>query len=61
MLRLILQALKGMAATFRVASSAIIRTAASKRLPNTDSVLMLLKWLERHLSQREPGGEDASR
>jgi trehalose 6-phosphate synthase/phosphatase len=61
MLRLIFQALKGMAATFRVASSMIIRTAAARRLPNTDSVLMLLKWLERHLSQREPGGEDASR
>ena len=50
-----------MAATFRVASSRIIRTAAARRLPNTDSVLMLLKWLERHLSQREPGVEDASR
>jgi trehalose 6-phosphate synthase/phosphatase len=61
MLRLIFQALKGMAATFRVAPSMIIRTAAARRLPNTDSVLMLLKWLERHLSQREPGDEDASR
>ena len=47
-----------MAATFRVASSSIIRTAAEKRLPNTDSVLMMLKWLERHLSHREPAGED---
>lgn len=56
-----MQALKGMAATFRVASSRIICTAATRRLPNTDSVLMLLKWLERHLSQRELGGEGASR
>jgi trehalose 6-phosphate synthase/phosphatase len=50
-----------MAATFRVASSRIIRTAAERRLPNTDSVLMMLKWLERHLSQREPGDGDATR
>lgn len=50
-----------MAATFRVTSSSIIRTAAEKRLPSTDSVLMMLKWLERHLSLREPGGEDTTR
>lgn len=56
-----LQALKGMAATFRVTSSSIIRTAAERRLPNTDSVLMMLKWLERHLSQRTPGAEDTVR
>jgi hypothetical protein len=61
LLTLILQALKGMAATFRVTSSSIIRTAAERRLPSTDSVLMMLKWLERHLSQREPGGEDTTR
>ncbi|PNF32258.1 hypothetical protein B7P43_G17687 [Cryptotermes secundus] len=56
-----MQALKGMAATFRVTSSSIIRTAAERRLPSTDSVLMMLKWLERHLSQRKPGGEDTMR
>lgn len=60
-LKLMLQALKGMAATFRVASSSIIRTAAERRLPSTDSVLTMLKWLERHLSQRKPGGEDTVR
>jgi hypothetical protein len=60
-LRLMLQALKGMAATFRVASSSIIRTAAERRLPSTDSVLMMLKWLERHLSQRKPGAEETVR
>lgn len=56
-----MQALKGMAATFRVASSSIIRTAAERRLPNTDSVLMMLKWLERHLGIRKPVPEDGSR
>jgi trehalose 6-phosphate synthase/phosphatase len=61
LVRLMFQALKGMAATFRVTSSRIIRTAAERRLPNTDSVLMMLKWLERHLSHREPGSEDATR
>ncbi|PSN33121.1 hypothetical protein C0J52_15546 [Blattella germanica] len=53
-----MQALKGMAATFRVASSSIIRTAAEVRLTNTDSVLMMLKWLERHLSNREVTDEN---
>lgn len=48
------QALKGMAATFRVASSHIIRTSAERRLPSTDSVLTMLKWVERHLSRRKP-------
>lgn len=49
-----IQALKGMAATFRVASSHIIRTSAERRLPSTDSVLTMLKWVERHLSRRKP-------
>lgn len=43
-----------MAATFRVASSHIIRTSAERRLPSTDSVLTMLKWVERHLSRRKP-------
>lgn len=49
-----MQALKGMAATFRVASSSIIKTAAERRLPSTDSVLAMLKWVERHFSKRKP-------
>ncbi|XP_033315169.1 alpha,alpha-trehalose-phosphate synthase [UDP-forming] isoform X2 [Bombus vosnesenskii] len=49
-----MKALKGMAATFRVASSHIIRTSAERRLPSTDSVLTMLKWVERHLSRRKP-------
>lgn len=43
-----------MAATFRVTSSHIIKTSAERRLPSTDSVLTMLKWIERHLSRRKP-------
>ncbi|KAF5292542.1 hypothetical protein FQR65_LT01688 [Abscondita terminalis] len=49
-----MMALKGMAATFRVTSSAITKTSAERRLASTDSVLTLLKWVERHLSRRKP-------
>lgn len=49
-----IQALKGMAATFRVTSSQIIKTAAERRLPSTDSVLTMLKWIERHFAKRFP-------
>ena len=46
-----------MAATFRVTSSDIIRTSAERRLPSTDSVLKMLKWVERHLDSRDiPNG-----
>ncbi|XP_039262026.2 trehalose-6-phosphate synthase-like [Styela clava] len=45
--------LKGLAFTFRVTSHhRRIRTAAKRRLPGTDSVLMLLKWIERHVGRR---------
>ncbi|KAK9507846.1 hypothetical protein O3M35_007620 [Rhynocoris fuscipes] len=43
-----MQALKGMAITFRVTTNDIIKTAADRRLPSTDSVLTLLKWVERY-------------
>lgn len=43
-----------MAATFRVTSSSITKTSAERRLPSTDSVLTLLRWVERHLSRRKP-------
>ncbi|XP_011206998.1 uncharacterized protein LOC105228748 [Bactrocera dorsalis] len=46
-------ALKGMARTFRVTSSDIVRTAADHRLPSTDSVYTLLKWVERHFMGRK--------
>lgn len=48
------QALKGLAASFRIAQSEIVKTAAERRLPSTDSVLTLLKWIERHFSKRLP-------
>lgn len=41
-----------MAATFRIASSNIIKTAAERRLPSTDSVLTMLKWVERHFMNK---------
>ena len=42
-----------MAATFHVAPSYIVKTAAERRLPSTDSVLTMLKWVERHVGRRE--------
>ncbi|KAJ8969008.1 hypothetical protein NQ317_003938 [Molorchus minor] len=55
-----MQALKGMAATFRVTTSAITKTSAERRLPSTDSVLTMLKWIERHLSRRKPSLDPTS-
>lgn len=43
-----------MAATFRVAQSQIVKTSAERRLPSTDSVLTMLKWVERHFGKRLP-------
>ncbi len=43
-----------MAATFRVAQSQIVKTSAERRLPSTDSVLTMLKWIERHFGNRQP-------
>jgi len=43
-----------MAATFRVAQSQIVKTSAERRLPSTDSVLTMLKWVERHFGKRSP-------
>lgn len=49
-----------MAATFRVTSSEIVKTSAERRLPSTDSVLTMLKWVERHLGRRKPSLEVVS-
>lgn len=49
-----------MAATFRVTTSQITKTSAERRLPSTDSVLTLLKWVERHLSRRKPSLDGSS-
>lgn len=43
-----------MAATFRVTSSQITKTSAEHRLPSPDSVLTLLRWVERHFMRRKP-------
>lgn len=43
-----------MAATFRVTSTHITKTQAEHRLPSTDSVLTMLKWVERHFMRRKP-------
>lgn len=43
-----------MAATFRVTQSQIVKTSAERRLPSTDSVLTMLKWIERHFGNRQP-------
>lgn len=53
----------GLAFTFRVTSSQpLVRTAARKRLPGTDSVLMMLKWVERHMTfNRLPRSPSPSR
>ena len=49
-----MSALKGMAYTFRVVSSSLTQTAADRRLPSTDSVVCLLRWVESHMAQRTP-------
>jgi len=49
-----ISALKGMAFTFRVSNSNLTQTGADKRLPSTDSVLTLLHWVEKHMSDRKP-------
>lgn len=49
-----------MAATFRVTTSQITKTSAERRLPSTDSVLTMLKWVERHLSRRKPSLDPGS-
>ena len=42
-----------MAYTFRIVKdNYFTKTMADRRLPSTDSVLTLLKWLERHMADR---------
>ncbi|KAF2364432.1 HAD-superfamily hydrolase subfamily IIB [Trinorchestia longiramus] len=47
-----MKALQGMAATFRVTASKNVKTVANHRLPSTDAVLTMLKWIERRLGAR---------
>lgn len=44
----------GIGATFRVSADESEQTAADRRLPNTDVVLALLKWIERYMLHRKP-------
>ncbi|XP_037075423.1 alpha,alpha-trehalose-phosphate synthase [UDP-forming]-like [Pollicipes pollicipes] len=45
-----MRVLKGMAVSFRVTAMSSVRTMANRRLPDTDSVLMMLKWVERQMA-----------
>jgi len=47
-----IKALAGMAVTFRVTASKNVKTAANYRLPSTDAVFRMLKWIERRLGDR---------
>jgi trehalose 6-phosphate synthase/phosphatase len=49
-----LKILKSTAATFRVTTNPTLQTYADMRIPDTDSVLTLLKWVERFMSRRAP-------
>merc|ERR1712128_254343 len=49
-----MSALKGVAFSFRVVSSNLAQTAADIRLPSTDSILCLLRWVEKHMAERKP-------
>ncbi|CAG0899508.1 unnamed protein product [Darwinula stevensoni] len=55
-----MRTLKGVAYTFRITSHCLVRTAASRCLSNTDSVLTLLKWVERHVIKRHTPDESYS-
>ncbi|KAI0231650.1 Bifunctional trehalose-6-phosphate synthase/phosphatase [Lamellibrachia satsuma] len=47
-----MQALCGMAVTFRVTNSSMVVTAANHRLNNTRCVYMLLQWVEQYFEKR---------
>uniref|UniRef100_A0A6A7FPD3 Alpha,alpha-trehalose-phosphate synthase [UDP-forming]-like n=2 Tax=Hirondellea gigas TaxID=1518452 RepID=A0A6A7FPD3_9CRUS len=47
-----MKTLQGMAITFRVTADKNVRTLANYRLPSTDAVFTMLKWIERRLGAR---------
>ncbi|CAL4094394.1 unnamed protein product [Meganyctiphanes norvegica] len=49
-----MKALSGIAVTFRITTSKVIRTHATYRLPSTDAVHTMLKWIDRRLTSRRP-------
>ncbi|XP_023330996.1 alpha,alpha-trehalose-phosphate synthase [UDP-forming] [Eurytemora carolleeae] len=46
-----MQALKGMAYSFRVVNSGLVQTVADHRLPNTQGIETMLKWVENYVLQ----------
>uniref|UniRef100_A0A1B6GN27 Uncharacterized protein n=2 Tax=Cuerna arida TaxID=1464854 RepID=A0A1B6GN27_9HEMI len=49
-----MQALQGIAFTFRVDSSPLVQTAADSRLADPDAVLTMLRWVEKQMNKRAP-------
>jgi len=49
-----MKALQGMAVTFRVTALQNVRTVANYRLPGTDAVFTMLRWIEGRLGTRLP-------
>ncbi|XP_014261998.1 alpha,alpha-trehalose-phosphate synthase [UDP-forming]-like [Cimex lectularius] len=49
-----MQALQGIACTFRVDSLPTVRTAADFRLAGPDEVLTMLRWVEKQMNKRSP-------
>lgn len=47
-----MQALKGMAFSFRVCNSGMVQTCADHRLPDTKGVLAMLNWVEKFMLER---------
>ena len=49
-----MKALEGMAITFRVTKYSNIRTAATYRVPSTDAIFTMLRWVEKRIGSRCP-------
>ncbi|CAL4075772.1 unnamed protein product, partial [Meganyctiphanes norvegica] len=49
-----MKALKGIAVTFRITNLPNLRTSATYRLPSTDAVHTMLKWIDKRLGARLP-------
>jgi len=56
-----MKALQGMAITFRVTASQNVRTQANYRLPSTDAVFTMLKWVAKRLGSRNPADNGTQR
>jgi len=48
-----MQALKGMAYSFRVVNSGLVQTVADHRLPNTKGIETMLCWVEKYMKNRQ--------